>query len=152
MTVQRKLLAKGSKLSIGTVAAGTVAYFGRVEETDLPPEDFEVVEAPELNPTDDAGDPIDSEPKELGDEILGEFKFTHYWDARHADATQLRTWRAAKEELIFQIDTPHPTNAARIVFNGRIKTLAPDKLTKKGYLKQAVTVILTSAITIGAVP
>ncbi|HBE71238.1 MAG TPA: hypothetical protein DDW52_24085 [Planctomycetaceae bacterium] len=146
MTVQRKTIAKGTVLSIGPVG-GSLAEFGRILTFTPPAEDFETVEAPELNPQDDDGNPLDGDPVELGDEIFGEFTFETYWDPRHTDATQLDTWRAAKTELTFQLDTPHPTDAARMTFNGKIKTLTPSQLTKREYYKRTVTVIRTSGIT-----
>ncbi len=150
-TVQRKTLAKGTKINIGP-SGGTIAYFGRIEEAELPTEDFETVEAPELFPTDDSGASIDVDPVELGDEILGEFSFTHYYDPRHTDAVSLRTWRSGKTLLTFQFDTPHATGGARIVCSGRIKSLKPEKISKKNYFKQTVTIIRTTALTIADKP
>jgi len=146
MTVQRKTIAKGSILSIGPVG-GVIVEFGRVMNYTPPAEDYETIDAPELNPQDDAGSPLDGDPVELGDEILGETQFEMYWDPRHADATQLDTWRAGKTHLTFQFDTPHATSAARMTFNGKIKTLTPGQLSKREYFRRTVTVIRTSAVT-----
>lgn len=149
--VQRKTIAKGSVISIGEVG-GSLSEFGRILTFNLPPEDFETVDAPELNPQDDEGEQLDGDPVELGDEILGEFTFEHYWDPRHADAAALDAWRVAKQSLAFQVDTPHPTDAARITFNGKIKALTPSQLAKRDYYKRSVTVIRTSGITTAAKP
>jgi hypothetical protein len=146
MTVQRKTLAKGTIIEIGE-KGGTLAEYGRIETFTPPTQDYEAVEVPELNPQTDAGTPIDADPTELGDEIFGEFQFTHYWDPMHADADALDDWWAAKEELTFRLTTPHPTTPAAISFDGKIKTLAPAQLAKKDYFKRTVTVLRTSAVT-----
>lgn len=149
---QRKQIARGSRVLIGTAPSGTLAPYGRVETCTLPTQDYETIEAPELNPQDDAGVPIASDPVEFGDEILGTFEFTHYWDPRDADGTLLDGYWANKTLLVFAFDTPHATQAARITCQGRIKTLAPEQLTKNGFYKRTVTVQRTSQITNAAKP
>lgn len=150
MTVQRKTLAKGSLIQMAAVG-DTLIDYGRIETFTIPVQDYEVVEVPELNPVDDAGLPIDNDPRELGDEILGEFPFTHYWDPAHTDATKLDTWWADKEEITIKITTPHATGAATITFNAKIKTLTPAVLAKKDYFKRTVTCIRTSSIVTAAI-
>lgn len=151
MTVQRKQLAKGTKISIGP-AGGSLTEYGRIETFTLPPEDYEEVEVPELNPQTDAGSPLAADPIELGDEIFGQATLTHYWDPRHADATQVDTWWAAKTELTIRLDTSHATGGARISFNGKIKSKTPAELTKKGYYKRTLVINRTSSITNIAIP
>jgi hypothetical protein len=147
MTVQRKQLAKGSLIEIGEVG-GTLASYGRIETFDLPVQDYEVVEVPELNPMDDSGTEIDNDPSELGDEILGESPFTHYYDPKHVDATKLDGWWANKTEITIRVTTPHATDAATITFNAKIKTLAPAQLDKKDYYKRTVTILRTSSVVV----
>jgi hypothetical protein len=150
MTVQRKQLAKGSKLEIAEAGESPdFAEFGRIVTLTLPPQDYETVEVPELNPVDDEGTAIDSDPIELGDSILGEFSFTHYWDPMHDDATAIDEWWAGKTELTFRLTTPHPTEASTITWNGKLKQLAPTQLEKKDYYKRTVTGIRTGPIAIG---
>jgi hypothetical protein len=148
MTVQKKQLAKGTKIYVG-VGVTTPTLFGRIETVNLPKQDYETVEAPELYPVDDSGSPISNDPVELGDEIMGEFDFTHYYEPLHADADKLDDAWAAKSECTFWADCPH---GGRVTFKGKIKTLAPATLAKKDYFKRVVTVIRTSAITIAAIP
>ncbi|HBE69450.1 MAG TPA: hypothetical protein DDW52_15000 [Planctomycetaceae bacterium] len=149
--VQRKTVAKGTKLSIGP-AGGALAYFGRIQTYTPPSQDRQIIEAPELDPQDDDGNPLEGDPVELGDEILGEFSFEMYWDPKHADAEQLDTWWANKTNLTFQLDSPHDTDGARMVYNGKIKTLSHAQLAKRDYYKRTVTVVRTSGITTAAIP
>jgi hypothetical protein len=151
VTVQRKTIAKGSILGIGP-AGGSISEFGRVINFTPPTQDRETVEAPELNPQDDSGTALDGDPMELADEILGEETFEMYWDPRHVDATTIDGWWANKTELTFQFDTPHATDAARLSFNGKIKTLSPQQVTKRDYFRRTITVIRTSAVTNAAKP
>lgn len=151
MTVQRKQLAKGSKVYIG-VGVATPTLYGRIETANLPKREYETVEAPELNPTDDAGTAITNDFIEFGDEIMDEFDFTHYYDPLHADADKLDDAWTAKTECTFWVDSPHATGGARQTFKGKIKTLAQSTLAKKDYLKRVVTVVRTSSITIAAIP
>lgn len=147
MTVQRKTLAKGSLIEMG-VKDGSLSSYGRIEQFTIPVQDYEVVEVPELNPVNDAGILIDNDPKELGDEILGESPFTHYWDPAHVDATLIDGWWDNKTEITIRITTPHATGAAIIQFDAKIKTLTPATLTKKDYFKRTVTILRTSSITV----
>lgn len=147
MSVQRKTLAKGSLIKMAEVG-GTLVSYGRIESFTIPVQDYEVVEVPELNPMDDSGTLIDNDPRELGDEILGESPFTHYWDPAHSDAEKIDTWWANKTEITIQITTPHPTAPAVIQFNCKIKTLTPAVLAKKDYFKRTVTILRTSSITV----
>lgn len=149
---QRKQIARGSKVLIGTAPNGTLAAYGRVETCTLPTQDWETIEAPELNPVDDTGAAISVDPIEFGDEILGTFELTVYWDPRDADGTLVDGYWANKTLLVFAFDTPHATTAARITCQGRIKTLAPEQLTKKGFYKRTITVQRTSAVTNAAKP
>ena len=149
MTVQRKTLAKGTLIKLSTVG-GTLADYGRIETFQPPTKDYEVVEVPELNPVNDAGTDIDNDPTELGDEIMGEFSFVHYWDPLHADADKLDDWWAAKTEITVNLVTPHATTPASLTFNAKIKTLAPAQLAKKDYFKRTVTLIRTSSIVTAA--
>lgn len=146
MTVQRKTLAKGTIIKIGA-KGGTLVEYGRIETFTPPTQDYEAVEVPELNPQDDTGTAIDADPTELGDEIFGEFQFTHYWDPMHADADKLDDFWAAKTELSFELVTPHATAGAVLSFDGKLKSLAPAQLVKKDYFKRTVTVLRTSAMT-----
>lgn len=145
---QTKQLAKGSKVYVGVLNV-TPTLYGRIESLTVPKQEYETVEAPELYPMNDAGTPINTDPVELGDEILGEFEFMHYYDPRDTDATKLDSAFAAKNECTFWVDTPHAT-PARFTFKGKIKSLAPGQVAKKDYWKRAVTVIRTSAMTVGA--
>lgn len=150
MTVQRKTLAKGSILEIAEFTGSpTYAEYGRIETLTLPSLDYEAIEVPELNPQDDAGNALDAEPMEFGDQMLGEFEFTHYWDPKHADAELLDGWWEDKQDLLFRVTTPHASTAARITWRGKIKTLAPAQLAKKDYMKRTVTgiVIVAPAVT-----
>lgn len=150
MTVQRKTLAKGAILSVGPVS-GSLAEYGRVINVKLPDEDYETVDAPELNPQDDSGTAIDGDPIVLGDEIFGEASFEHYWDPQHADGTLLDGYWSNKTELTWRLTTPHATGAATISFNGYIKMLSPQQMSKREYFRRQVTIVRTSAITNAAV-
>jgi hypothetical protein len=150
--VQRKQIANGSRLLIAEAPSGTLAAYGRVERCTLPFERYETIEAPELNPQDNAGVAIATDPVELGDQQLGEFEFTHYWDPMHAQGALLNTHFAAKQELIFAFDSPHATSGSRITTRGRIIALEPEELVKGGYWKRKVVCIRTAAVTIAARP
>lgn len=140
MTVQKKTLAKGTLVKVN----GTTR--GRIETFDPPVQEFSTVEAPELNPQDDAGTELDFDPVELGDEIPGEFKWVEYWDPQHADATSLESLFAAKGEVAFALVTPHAASAT-LSFSAKITKLGPQQLSKRGYYKREVTCIRTTAVT-----
>ena len=137
---QKKTLAKGTIIKLDGTA------YGRVETFNPPASEYSTVEAPELNPQDDAGSPLPMDPVELGDEIPGEFSFVHYWDPRNTDGTLLETKFAAKAVIAVALVTPHTTSAT-LSFSGKIKKLGPQQLTKLGYYKREVTMIRTTAIT-----
>lgn len=142
---QKKTLAKGTIIKLDGTA------YGRVETFDPPGQEYSTVEAPELNPQDDAGSPLAFDPVEFGDEIAGEFSFTHYWDPRHADATSLETKFGTKATIAVQIVTPHATSAT-LSFSGKIKRLGPQQLTKLGWYKREVVMVRTTAVTNAATP
>lgn len=147
MSTPTKVLGKGTIVKID--AAGltpTPTVFGRIEELDLPAREYEEVQAPELNPVDDAGNALTNDPIELGEEILGEFGFTQYYDPRDTDALQLDTWFAAKTELILEFVTPHATSAT-LGCQGKIKRMTLPTLSKNGYYKRQITLNRTSAVT-----
>ncbi len=137
---QKKVLGKGTIVKIDGTA------YGRVETLNPPAQEYATVEAPELNPQDDAGSPLAMDPVELGDEIPGEFSFMHYWDPRHADGTSLETKFNNKTTVAVAIVTPHSTSAT-LSFSGKIKRLGPQQLTKLGWYKREVVLIRTTAIT-----
>lgn len=145
MTVQKKTLAKGTLVKVN----GTTR--GRIETFDPPGQEYSTVEAPELNPQDDAGVSLAFDPLILGDEVPGEFKWVEYWDPRHADATGLETLFTAKADVTFALVTPHATSAT-LSFSGKITKLGGQQLTKRGYFKREVTCIRTTAITNAATP
>ncbi len=136
---QKKVLAKGTIVKLDGTA------YGRVETFNPPASEWSTVEAPELNPQDDAGSPLAFDPVEFGDEIPGEFSFTHYWDPRNTDGTLLETKFAAKAAIAFALVTPHSTSAT-ISFSGKIKRLGPQQLTKLGYYKREVVCVRTTPI------
>ncbi len=137
---QKKQLAKGTLVKVN----GTTR--GRIETFTPPGREFNRVDAPELNPQDDAGSPLPFDPMELGDEVPGEFSWTEYYDPRNADATSLDSLMEARAAVAFALVTPHATSAT-ISFSGKIVKLGTQQLTKQGYYKRDVTCIRTSAIT-----
>lgn len=140
MTVQKKVLGKATLVKLDGQT------YGRIETFTPPAQEWSQVEAPELNPQDDAGAALPNDPVELGDEILGEFSFVHYWDPRHADGILLETKFAAKATIAVQLVTPHSPSAT-LSFSGKIKRLGPQQLTKTTHYKREVTMIRTTAIT-----
>lgn len=146
MSTPTKVLGKGTIVKIDDVTGATPTVFARIEQTQLPTREYEEVQAPELNPVDDSGTALDNDPIELGEEILGEFSVTQYWDPRDTDALQIDTWFGAKEELIFEWETPHSTGAT-LSCQGKIKRITPEVLTKQGYYKREIVCNRTSAIT-----
>lgn len=150
--VQRKQIAKGSRLLLAAAPSGTLTVFGRVEKGNLPVEEWDTIEAPELNPVDDTGASVTTDQKELGDEILDAFPVTFYYDPRDTDAMQLDTWFNAKTTVIFAVDSPHATNAGRITCQCKIVKLEPGELAKKNFWMRTVTFQRISSVTKAAKP
>ena len=149
---QRKQIAKGSKLLLATAPSGTLTAYGRVESCNLPVQEWDTIEAPELNPVDDAGASVTTDQMELGDEILDAFTATVYWDPRDTDGTVVDGYWANKTLLIVAFDSPHATNAARITCQAKITKLAPSELTKKGFWKRTITFQRMGSVTNAAKP
>jgi hypothetical protein len=141
MTVQKKILGKGTLVKID----GTT--YGRVESATPPSREYATVEAPELNPQDNTGASLPLDPIELGDEIATDFTFTHYYEPNHADGLALDTKFAAKTVTAFQLVVPTATPQT-ITFSGVIKKLGPQQVTKLGFWKREVVVTRTTAIVV----
>lgn len=140
-TEARKILAKGAIVKIDTITQG------RIETADLPKWSRDYVEAPELNPQDDGGTPLQFDPLEAGDEMPGEFQFTQYWDPRNVKALSLETKFANCSNVAVAVVLPAPDNGGTISFSGKIKELGIAQLAKKNFMKRTVVIIRTSAIT-----
>lgn len=138
---QKKILGKGTLVKVDGVT------YGRVESATPPAREFATVEAPELNPQDNAGVSLPFDPVEFGDEIPGEFTFVHYYEPTQADATSLDTKMTNKTVTAFQLVVPTATPQT-ITFSGLIKKLGPQQVTKLGYWKREVVVTRTTAIVI----
>ena len=140
-TEARKIMAKGTIVKIDTVVQG------RIETVDPVPQEYETIEAPELNPQDDSGTALAFDPVELGDEIPGEFKFMQYYDPRNVKALAIDTKFAAKSTVAIALVCVAPSDGATISFSGKIKRIGIAQMSKKNYYKREITIIRTTAIT-----
>jgi hypothetical protein len=141
MTVQKKLLGKGTTISLG----GTV--YGRVENLTPTGYSAPLIEGEELRPTDDAGAPVAHEERFLGDEEVSEVTFMHYYEPGHAQATYLETLFADRADPAGKVACvlTYP-NAQTKTFQVRVRVLGIEQVTKNGWLKRAVTLLRCSDV------